>query len=118
MYPHRGICTYVYMYICTCGIFDMFWNLIDFYGILRPFLLWCFVGIILRGGGRSPYQFRRRNPTKRSIRTLLALYSSAKGLRGALVDPHLRPSFLSFGRDLSDIGRFSNIIPGLFFHPH
>ena len=48
MYLHRGICIYVYMYRCTCGIYKILWNLIDFHGILRSFLLGCFAGIIIR----------------------------------------------------------------------
>ena len=70
---------------------------------------------VLRGSRCRPYHLRRRIPTKTSIRTLLALYPSAKDLRSAPVNPHLRPSFFSFGCDVSDIGRFSNVIPGTTF---
>ena len=46
MYLHGGICIYVYMYGCTCGIYEMLWDLIDFFGIHGSFLAGCFAGII------------------------------------------------------------------------
>ena len=47
MHLHRGICTYVYMCRCACGIYKILWNLTVFYGILRPFLLGCFAGMTI-----------------------------------------------------------------------
>ena len=46
MYLHRGICIYVCMCRCTCWIYKTLWNLVYIYGILRSFLLGCFVGIM------------------------------------------------------------------------
>ena len=63
VYIHLYVYAYVYIYSCvfmylprymhscihvqcTCGIYEMLWNLIDLYGILRLLLLGCFAGIM------------------------------------------------------------------------
>ena len=70
---------------------------------------------VLKGMVSKPYHLRRRIPTKTSLATLLALYPSAKNVRIAPLNPQLRPSFFSFGRDGSSIGISACVVPTTTF---